>query len=66
MMQLAISRGVSFGMLLVLHRITTFSTDDGKGKLMACHRTFLMQSPSMPELNAFIGVKYSIHFLGVF
>ena len=64
MMQLAISQGVSIGILLVPHRITSFFTDDGKGKLMAHHRTFSMRSPPMPKFNAFIGVKYSFHTLG--
>ena len=42
MMQLAISWGVTIMILLVLlvlHRITTFFKDNGKGKLMAHHRT---------------------------
>ena len=39
-MQSAISRGESIGILLVLHRIIMFFTDDGKGKSMARHITF--------------------------
>lgn len=65
MMQLAISRGVSFGMLLVLHRITTFFMDDSEGKLMAYHETCLTQSPPPPVpkhnllqcLNPVLGTK---------
>ena len=64
MMQSAISQGVSIGILLVRHRITTFFTDDGKGKQMARHRTFSTQSSPMPKFNAFIGAKYSFHTLG--
>ena len=64
MVQSAMSRGVSIGMLLVPHKITTFFTDESKGKSMAHHRTFSMQSPPMPKFNAFIGVKYSFHTLG--
>ena len=62
MMQSAISRGVSTGILLVLHRITTFFTEDGKGKLMACHRTFSTRSSPMPKFNAFIWAKTSSFF----
>ena len=51
-------------MLLVPHRITTFFTDDDKGKSMARHRKFLMRSPPMPRFNAFIGAKYSFDTLG--
>ena len=47
MMQSAISRGVSIEIILVLHRITTFFTDDGKGKSIARHRTFSTRSPPM-------------------
>ena len=64
MMQLVISWGVSIGILLVPHRITTFFTDDSKDKLMTRHRTFSTQSPPVPKFNAFIGVKYSFHTLG--
>ena len=64
MMQSAISWGVSVGILLVLHRITTFFMDDSKGKLTAHYRTFSMQSPPMPKFNVFIGAKYSFHTLG--
>ena len=60
MMQSAISRGISIGILLVQHRITTFFTDDNKSKLMARHRTFSTQSPSMPKFIAFIE---NIHFI---
>ena len=31
---------------------------------MARHRTFLMRSPPMSRLNAFIGAKYSFDTLG--
>ena len=64
MMQSAISQGVIIGILLVLPRISTFFMDDSKGKSMAWHRTFSMQSPPMPKFHAFIGVKYSFHTLG--
>ena len=63
MMQSAISRGVSVGILLVPHRITFF-TDDGKGKWMAHHRTFSTRFPPMPNFNAFIRAKYLFHTLG--
>ena len=46
MMQSALSRGVSIGILLVPHRNTTFFTDDGKGKSMDRHRTFSTRSPN--------------------
>ena len=64
MMELAIPQGVLIGILLVLHRITTFFTNDSKAKLMAHHRTFLMRSPPIPKFNTFIWVKYSFHTLG--
>ena len=64
MMQSVISWGVLIEILLVPHRITTFFTDDGKGKSMAHHRTFLTWSPPMPKFTAFIGEKYSFHTLG--
>ena len=64
MIESAISRGVSIGILLVLHKITTFFMDDGKGKLMARHRTFLKWSLPLPKFSAFIGAKYSFHALG--
>ena len=64
MMQSTISQRVSIGILLVPHRIIAFFKDDGKGKSMAHHRTFSMQSPPMPKFNAFIGAKYSFHTLG--
>ena len=64
MMQSAISRGVSIGILLVPHRITTFFTDGGTGKLMVRHRTFSTRSPLMPKFNAFIAAKYLFHSLG--
>ena len=63
MMQSAISQVAPIGMLLVLHRIMFFM-DDGKGKSMAHHRLFLMQSPPMPRFNVFIGTKYSFHTIG--
>ena len=49
--------------LLVLHRITTFFKDNGKGKLMAHHRTSSTWSPPMSMFNPFIGAKYSFHTL---
>ena len=61
MMQSAISQGVWIEILLVPHRITTFFTDDGKGKLMARHRTFSTRSPPMPKFNAFIPSNHSIY-----
>ena len=64
MMQSAISRGVSIGILLVAHRFTTFFTDDGKGKSKARHRTFHTESPPVPMFNAFIGAKCLFHTLG--
>ena len=64
MMHSAILRGISVGVLLVLHQITTFFTDDSKGKLMARRRTFSTRSPPMPKFNAFIEAKYSFHTLG--
>ena len=64
MMQSAISRGVSIGILLVSHRITTFFTDDSKGKSMSRHRVFSTRSPQILKFNEFIGVKYSFHTLG--
>ena len=63
MMQSAISREVSIGILLVPHRITTFFTDGGTGKLMVSHRTFSTRSPLMPKFNAFIAAKYLFHSL---
>ena len=45
MMQSAISRGVSIEILLVLHKITTFFTDNSEGKLMDRNRAFLTRSP---------------------
>ena len=66
MMQLAISWGVTIMILLVLlvlHRITTFFTDDGKGKLMVHHRTSSTWSLWMSMFNLFIGAKYSFHTL---
>ena len=63
MMQSAMSQGVSIGILLVPHRITTFFMDDGKGKLMAPHRAFSTQHPPMPKFITFVGVKYSFHTL---
>ena len=63
-MQSAISWGVSSGVLLVLHRITTFFMDDSEGKLMAYHETCSTQSPPpMPKhnllqcLNPVLGTK---------
>ena len=64
MMQSAISRWVSIGILLVPHRITTFFMNNSKGKLMAHHITFSTQSPTMSKFYTFIGVKYSFHTLG--
>ena len=61
MIQSAISLGVSIEILLIPHRITTFFTDDGKGKSMVHHRTFSTRSPPMPKFNAFIWAKYSFH-----
>ena len=63
-MQLAISRGVSYGILLVPHRITIFFTGDGKGKSIARHGTFSTRSPPVTKFNAFIGAKYSFHTFG--
>ena len=62
-MQSAISQGVSIGILLVPHRITTFLMDDGKGKLMAPHRAISSRHPPIPKFNTFVGVKYSFHTL---
>ena len=62
--QSAISRGVSNGILLVPHIITILFMDDGKGKLIARHRTFLIRSPLMPKVNTFIEVKYSFLTFG--
>ena len=61
MMQSAISRGCNRLYYGVPHRITTFFTDDGKGKSMARHRIFSMQSPPVPKFNAFIRAKYLFH-----
>ena len=58
MIQSAISRGVSIGILLVPHRITTFFTDGGTGKLMVRHRTFSTRSPLMPKFNGKIFVPF--------
>ena len=64
MMQSAISRGVSIGVLLLVpHRITIFFTDDGKGKSMAPHSTILTRSAPVPKFNAFIGAEYSFYIL---
>ena len=60
MMQSAISRGVSIGMLLVSHRITTFFTDDGKGISMSRHRAFSTRSP--PILKFKLRLKTQICF----
>ena len=65
-MQSAISWGVSIGILLVPHRITTFFTDYGKGKSMTRHRAFSTRSPPIPKFNAFIGAKCSFHILGIY
>ena len=65
-MQFAITWEVSIMILLVPHKITTFFTDDGKGKLMAPHRTFLTRPPLMPKFNAFIGAKYLFHIQRIY
>ena len=54
-MQSAMSQGVSIGILLVPHRITTFFMDDSKGKLMAPHRAFSTQHPPMPKFITLLG-----------
>ena len=64
MMQSAVSCGESIGTLSALHRITLFFTDNNKGKTMASHRTFLMQSPPTPKFSAFIRSKYQFHTFG--
>ena len=62
MMQSAISRGVSIGVLLLVpHRITIFFTDDGKGKSMTPHSTILTRSAPVLKFNAFIGAEYSFY-----
>ena len=63
MMQSALSREVSIGILLVPHRITTFFTDDVKVNRWIAIEHFL-RDLLMPKFNAFIGAKYLFHTLG--
>ena len=64
MMQLAILWGASIGILLVPHRITIFFMDNRKGKSMAHHKTFSMQTSPMSKFDVFSAAKYSFHTFG--
>ena len=59
--QSAIFIGKFVKRLLVPHNTTSFFSDGGITKFLACQSTFSARSPPIPKFNAFNDVKYICH-----
>ena len=61
--QSAISIGESVKWLFVPHNTTTFLSDGGINRFLACQSKFSTWSPPIPKFNVFNEVKYICHTL---